>query len=139
MSIQSEITRITNKRDLSFIAVESKGVTVPTGATIDDLPGLIELIVQSGGVSGSGGPVYQDPSGYVYLSSQYGAAIGVIDTLDSGGGIIRTINGIDLSNDTVSSSVLMSGYVAHDSQGNSIVGTLVIPTYEIWTGGSYGS
>lgn len=45
MSIQSEITRISGKRDDSFDAVESKGVTVPSGSTIDDLPGLIAQIL----------------------------------------------------------------------------------------------
>lgn len=44
MSIQSEITRITSARDSSFTAVGAKGVTVPTGSTIDDLPGLINQI-----------------------------------------------------------------------------------------------
>lgn len=44
MSIQSEITRITNKRDASFNAVANKGVTVPSGSTIDDLPSLIGAI-----------------------------------------------------------------------------------------------
>lgn len=44
MSIQSEITRITNKRNQSFTKVASKGVTIPSGSTIDDLPDLIDLI-----------------------------------------------------------------------------------------------
>ena len=44
MSIQSEITRISNKRDASFTAVANKGVTVPAGSTIDDLPDLIAQI-----------------------------------------------------------------------------------------------
>ena len=44
MSIASEITRITNKRDASFTAVANKGVTVPSGSTIDDLPDLINAI-----------------------------------------------------------------------------------------------
>lgn len=44
MSIQSEITRITNKRNQSFTKVASKGVAVPSGSTIDDLPDLIDLI-----------------------------------------------------------------------------------------------
>ncbi len=50
MSIQSEITRITSARDSSFTAVGEKGVTVPTGSTIDDLPGLINQI-EAGGTS----------------------------------------------------------------------------------------
>lgn len=44
MSIQSEITRITNKRDQALTKVASKGVTVPSGSTMDDLPDLIDLI-----------------------------------------------------------------------------------------------
>ena len=44
MSIQSEITRITNKRDASFTAVANKGVVVPVGSTLDDLPDLIVAI-----------------------------------------------------------------------------------------------
>lgn len=47
MSIQSEIARITNKRDASFTAVANKGVTVPSGSTIDDLPSLIGAISTS--------------------------------------------------------------------------------------------
>lgn len=45
MSIQSEITRITQMRDASLTAVSGKGVSVPSGSTIDDLPDLIDLIV----------------------------------------------------------------------------------------------
>ena len=67
MSIQSEITRITNKRDASFVAVANKGVTVPAGSTIDDLPDLIDAI----------------PSG--------GGSIVIQDTPDSHGGTIREI------------------------------------------------
>ena len=48
MSIQSEITRITSARDSSFTAVGEKGVTVPAGSSIDDLPTLIRSI-QTGG------------------------------------------------------------------------------------------
>lgn len=44
MSIQSEITRITSARDSSFTAVGAKGVTVPVGSKISDLPGLINQI-----------------------------------------------------------------------------------------------
>lgn len=44
MSISSEITRITNKRDASFAKVALKGVIVPSGSTIDDLPDLIDSI-----------------------------------------------------------------------------------------------
>lgn len=68
MSISSEITRITNKRDLSLQAVEAKGVTVPTGSTIDDLPGLIAQIQQGSG--GGAGVVWQDENGGVHFSDE---------------------------------------------------------------------
>ena len=70
MSIQSEINRILNFRDLSFEAVRNKGVAVPTGAVIDDLPDYIDQIQQGGG----GGMV-------------------VVETTDEHGGTIVTITG----------------------------------------------
>ena len=44
MSIQNQIDRIINKRNQALTKVASKGVTVPSGSTIDDLPSLIDLI-----------------------------------------------------------------------------------------------
>lgn len=52
-----------------------------------------------------------------------GSAVSVIDTLDSAGGTIRRITAVSLAGDTVSPSVLLSGYTAHDSSGTAIVGT----------------
>ena len=90
MSISSEITRIQNKRDQSFTEVANKGVTVPAGSTIDDLPGLIAQIEQGSG-SGSGGIIYQDLDGYLNLSEDEANVISIVDTLDTAGGTIRTI------------------------------------------------
>lgn len=47
-NIQTQINRIVQYRDLSFNAVAAKGVVVPSGSTINDLPTLIGSI-QSGG------------------------------------------------------------------------------------------
>ena len=47
MSIQSEINRITLSRDNSFVAVRSKGVTVPSNAVINDLPTYIGQIISA--------------------------------------------------------------------------------------------
>lgn len=69
MSIQSEITRIINYRDLSFEACREKGVEVPQDAIIDDLPGYIALISSGGG------------------------GITVVETPDEHGGTIVTITG----------------------------------------------
>lgn len=53
MSIQSQIDRINGAKDSLKSAISSKGVSVPTGATIEDLPALVRSISQEGG-SGSG-------------------------------------------------------------------------------------
>jgi hypothetical protein len=47
MSIQSEINRIVGFRNDALAAVAEKGVTVPQGSAIDDLPGLIRSIETS--------------------------------------------------------------------------------------------
>lgn len=49
MSIQSEIARIRDNVAAALTAIEAKGVTVPTGATSDDLAALIEQIQTGGG------------------------------------------------------------------------------------------
>lgn len=100
MSIQSEINRIINFRDLSFEAVRDKGVSVPSDAIIDDLPDYIAAI----------------PTGS-------GSAITIQDVADSHGGTHRIITAVSLAGDTVSPSTLLSGYTAHNSLGEAIVGT----------------
>jgi hypothetical protein len=75
MSIQSEINRIISARDSSFTAVAAKGVTVPSGSTIDDLPGLIALIATGGGVTvtetqdTAGGTIVTIVSDVTYISA----------------------------------------------------------------------
>ena len=50
-------------------------------------------------------------------------AVYVTDTVDpETGGIIRTINGADISNDTVTPQTLLSGITAHMSDGTAIIG-----------------
>ena len=57
-----------------------------------------------------------------------GEAIAIVDELDSHGGTIRHISGVSLESDTVSAAVLLSGYTAHDSEGNVVNGQYVAPT-----------
>lgn len=52
-----------------------------------------------------------------------GSAVVVTEEIDEGGGIIKHITAVDLSNDTVDAAHLAQGYTAHDFQGNAIVGT----------------
>ena len=57
MSIQTELTRITNAKAAIKAAIEGKGVTVPDAALLDGMATLIESI-ETGGGSG-GGQVFQ--------------------------------------------------------------------------------
>lgn len=53
MSIQTELTRITNAKAAIKTAIEGKGVTVPDGTMLDGMAALIESIeAGGGGVSG---------------------------------------------------------------------------------------
>lgn len=49
MSIQTELTRITNAKAAVKAAIEGKGVTVPEGTLIDGMAPLIESIEAGGG------------------------------------------------------------------------------------------
>ena len=53
MSIQTELTRITNAKAAIKTAIEGKGVTVPDGTLLDGMASLIESI-EAGGGSGGG-------------------------------------------------------------------------------------
>ena len=99
MSIQSEITRIAGAKSDIADAIEEKGVTVPSGSMIDDMADLI-------------------------LQISSGSDVTIIETPDSHGGTVLEITGgVDLTNDTVTASKLVSGYTAHDSSGTAITGT----------------
>lgn len=62
MSIQTELTRITNAKAAIKTAIEGKGVTVPDGTLLDGMAALIESIE-----AGGGGIVYT--SGTLVFSS----------------------------------------------------------------------
>lgn len=49
MSIQTELTRITNAKTAIKTAIEGKGVTVPAGTLLDGMAALIESIQAGGG------------------------------------------------------------------------------------------
>ena len=51
MSIQTELTRITNAKAAIKTAIEGKGVTVPAGTLLDGMASLIESIQAGGGGS----------------------------------------------------------------------------------------
>lgn len=49
MSIQTELTRLTNAKAAIQAAIEGKGVTVPSGTLLDGMAALIEAIEAGGG------------------------------------------------------------------------------------------
>ena len=51
MSIQTELTRLTNAKAAIKTAIEGKGVTVPSGTLLDGMAALIESIEAGGGGS----------------------------------------------------------------------------------------
>ena len=53
MSIQTELTRITNAKAAIKTAIEGKGVTVPNGTLLDGMASLIESIEAGGGGGGN--------------------------------------------------------------------------------------
>lgn len=66
MSIQTELTRITNAKTAIKTAIEGKGVTVPDATLLDGMASLIESIKAGGG---SGGKAYKIVSGYLSSTS----------------------------------------------------------------------
>ena len=143
MSIQSEITRITNKRDASFTAVANKGVTVPSDSTIDDLPDLISQIQSGGNDIVLTGEINQNGGKTFYIN---GSAVESF-SVDSAGGTIDNITGnvlMDLSDDTIKADTIKSGFTAHNSMGETIIGTLevaepVLGTKTIVANGTYSA
>ena len=59
MSIQTELTRLTNAKAAIQTAIEGKGVTVPSGTLLDGMAALIDAIEAGGGSSIITGSVIQ--------------------------------------------------------------------------------
>ena len=73
MSIQTELTRITNAKAAIKTAIEGKGVTVPDGTLLDGMASLIESIEAGGGVKiASGTIVLSEPSSNVEFTHNFG-------------------------------------------------------------------
>ena len=65
MSIQSELTRLTNAKAAIQTAIEGKGVTVPSGTLLDGMAALIEAIEAGGGAG------IELPTGYKVSTGTY--------------------------------------------------------------------
>lgn len=109
MSVNSEIQRISSAVADAYDAVDDMGGTLPSSQVVANLADAIKTIPQGGG-----------------------SAISVTEEEDVHGGIIKHINAVDLSLDTVAASHLEVGYTAHDRFGNPVVGTLSPGGGNIW-------
>ena len=110
------------------------GISVPITFDFDGEKGFGDIIdtISTQGVLN----ISQDSEGYLVLDSASAPYAGTIAiSSDSAGGDIISIHTIDLSGDTIVASALVSGYTAHDSRGQAIVGSYV--ELPIWSGGSY--
>ena len=77
MSIQTELTRLTNAKAAIQAAIEGKGVTVPGGTLLDGMAALIESI-EAGGGGGAGNIA----TGSITNSAVYNAATLDVMTID---------------------------------------------------------
>ena len=142
MSISSEITRITNKRDASFTAVAAKGVSVPSGATIDDLPGLISAIAVGASVytvsasytnvttSNDDDEVLQGGSFFADFTPASGTAIT---------NIVVTMGGVDVTSQVFSPGVGEKTITANGSYLASVDSLLGYSTVSVSVPNSYSS
>ena len=74
MSIQTELTRITNAKAAIKTAIEGKGVTVPDGTLLDGMAALVESI-EAGGGGGACGSF--TPESTIYLYNGYSIDTGL--------------------------------------------------------------
>ena len=82
MSIQTELTRITNAKAAIKTAVEGKGVTVPDGTLLDGMAALIESIETGGGAKISTGEFYNTDTTISSDTFQYSIEHGLGKTPD---------------------------------------------------------
>lgn len=73
MSIQTELTRITNAKAAIKAAIEGKGVTVPDGTLLDGMAALIDSIEAGGGGNASAfGSITPESNGPITITHNLG-------------------------------------------------------------------
>lgn len=89
--------------------------------TTEELTSVADAIRERGGTSAP----LSYPEEYVtaILAIPSGGDTAVVEYPDPNGGTVLEITGVDLSRDTVSPEVLLTGYTAHNRRGEAIVGT----------------
>ena len=120
MSIQTELTRITNAKAAIKTAIEGKGVTVPDGTLLDGMAALIESIEAGGGEGVLPTPFTNVTTGTFTLASlsycnnyPITHGLGIVPTL------FAVYNDVNV---TSSGSVAFVIYLAHSNTNTAAVG-----------------
>lgn len=147
MSISSEITRITNAKNAIATAISNKGVTVPSGAKIDDMPALIGNI--SGGGNYQSKSVTYTSNGTATITPDAGydalSKVNVTVNVSGGGGVetctltITTMEEPGGDNDSCVYATTPDGAQTYYDAGTyTILKNSVLGTYSSWNiQGSY--
>ena len=72
MSIQTELTRITNAKAAIKAAIEGKGVTVPEATLLDGMAALIDSIEAGGGGKFASGTITPASNGPITITHNFG-------------------------------------------------------------------
>lgn len=120
MSIQTELTRITNAKAAIKTAIEGKGVTVPDATLLDGMAALIESIEAGGGEGVLPTPFTNITTGTFTLASLVYCnnypithGLGIVPTL------FAVYNDVNVSSSTSTAFVI---YLAHSNTNTSKVG-----------------
>ena len=123
MSIQTELTRITNAKAAIKAAVEGKGVTVPNGTLLDGMASLIESIEAGGGAKIATGSFTNISQGNYSTEITHG--LGTIPKI-----VIILWDDITL-NSVESTYFYIGGFVYQDGEFNNSVKMLSLnPVYQ---------
>ena len=94
MSIQTELTRLTNAKAAIKTAIESKGVTVPSDTLLDGMASLIESIEAGGAPSLQSKSITYTANGTATITPDDGydglSSVDVTVNVASGGGSVET-------------------------------------------------
>lgn len=104
MSIQTELTRITNAKAAIKAAIEGKGVTVPDATLLDGMAALIDAIEAGGGVELQYNRLYPSATGTFTPAERTAVTVNSPLVIEHNAGIIPfvvmvTSNGMAAEND----------------------------------------
>ena len=111
----------------------TSGKYMEDNVTVVDVTATPSLITKTFTSNGTYSAAADSADGYseVTVDVDAATALTVLESADTNGGVIKNIIGVDISQDTVTASALMSGYTAHSSDGTAITGTAsagIVPT-----------